>query len=59
MIAGILSLQCHDEQSEPKEVAGKLFGFPVIPLSGLVIRSDPGPRISPWKQLSFHFGVFQ
>lgn len=59
MIAGVLSLKRRNEQSEPKEAAGKLFGFPIVPLPGLVISSDPGPRISPWKQLSFRCGVFQ
>lgn len=34
---------------------GKLFGFLFIPLTGLEIDSDPGPRISPGEQLFFCF----
>ena len=59
MITGILSLKCHNEQSESKEAAGKLFGFLFVPLTGLVVSSDPGPRLLPGKQLSFGFGVLQ
>lgn len=59
MVAGILALKCHNEQSQSKEVAGKLLGFLFIPLTGLAVSSDPGPRISSRKQLSFGFGVLQ
>lgn len=34
VVAGVLSLKRRNEQSEPTEVAGKLFGFPVVPLPG-------------------------